>query len=511
MSVTAQELDILDTMLDECKSQNFGGGVYLVCKVVFLRCCGRFCTAWRGTLLHIQQSATGPQELNKSTVYCCGDLTSLTATAGDQTGGIYVDAGVTPQFDHFNISSNRLKQDANSVPQGRGAAIYGLYSRTGFDCTFLTLYNNTGNTITDCGSVADARLTFANIVLNKGSSGLGIVYADNYGMILTNCVFLRNTGAWDLYRSGGTGYVPFRLAHCFFDWPPLTDHYSVITDVVTSTTAPTHVIPHLDTAGCRAEIPFASDIWSQSSLLTPSRAIVSSFPLLGTLLGGTRDASQTRKFEVTSEWTRSGLAFNVTAGFPATQTAAATHSAFSTDSFRASLSRTKSSSVAVSKGFRASTSLVASLVFSVSVSEKAPLDTDSGVPGLITSFSRWLSTTQQLSERLEAKDELEAPPFVSESGTAKQSGLGRGVIGAIVGSLLFLLLVAGLLIFFLFCRQSEESKKESTSVSEVTPPLPDSELGNSRIDDHEFVNVLSADVPDGIQTFETDLWTGDGG
>jgi flagellar basal body-associated protein FliL len=76
------------------------------------------------------------------------------------------------------------------------------------------------------------------------------------------------------------------------------------------------------------------------------------------------------------------------------------------------------------------------------------------------------------------------------------------VIWAIVGSLLFLLLVAGLLIFFLFYRKSEESEKESTSVSELTPPLPDSEVGNIGIDDHEFVNILSVDTGDGIESAE---------
>jgi hypothetical protein len=192
-----------------------------------------------------------------------------------QNGGIYLSHYSLAFFIHFNFTSNLVTQNSSSVSQGRGAAIYGLYTPAGFNCSYLTLVNNSGNSIVDFGSPNLPRIIYANLISNACSSGFGVIYASTYGIALINCVFIGNTGGGDLYRSTGPNgsFTNFQLTNCFFSRSPNSNIYTVVANVVTSTTTATYVIGHFNTQICPAEIISNSEIFPLSSTHCPTKDI----------------------------------------------------------------------------------------------------------------------------------------------------------------------------------------------------------------------------------------------
>jgi hypothetical protein len=289
--ITAKELDLIDTSFDNCSSPSEGGALYLNCTLIFVRCCGRFCTARTGTFLRIADGSTGPHELSQGTMFCCGYKKAWADENGNNVGGIYLGKQATPFFHHFNLSSNVLRREGG-IYTGRGAAIYAIDSGAGFNCTYLTVHNNSGNTIIDVGGNAwycgnttypcpsgyIARFTNANIVSNVGSSGFAIVYATVYGMVLTNCIFLKNSGAVDLWRSvtssayGGWG-TQFQLTNCVFDRSPAATYYTVVSNVKVNSVTATYTIGHLNISGCYAPFTYQSGTFSQSAVFGPTSSI----------------------------------------------------------------------------------------------------------------------------------------------------------------------------------------------------------------------------------------------
>jgi hypothetical protein len=272
VSVTGSELECLDTIFDECSSQRFGGALYLLCKIVLIRCCGRFCTARTGTFLEIQDSTYGPHEFSQLTVVLCGHKKTWADGGTRQNGGIYLGRQARPFFKHVNMTSN-IVEVGTDLMSGRSAAIYGLYTSDGFNCTFVTLFNNSGNTVVDCGSTYLTRFTYANLVQNSGP--FGILYGSVYGLVLTYCVFLKNTGSFDIYLSDDDDAttnkeVPFILSHCYFDKLPGTASYTVVMDVITGVTHESFEIGHFHTSGCEAAVIYSSLPFSRTAAFSGS-------------------------------------------------------------------------------------------------------------------------------------------------------------------------------------------------------------------------------------------------
>jgi hypothetical protein len=237
-----------------------------------IRCCGRFCSAQTGTFLYLDCTSNAAHEFSQDTIVYCGHQKNW-AISAIQNGGIYLSSHSLAFFNHFNFTSNLVTQDELSVPQGRGAAIYGLSTSAGFNCSYLTLVNNSGNVIVDFGSPNLPRIIYANIISNACSIGFAIVHASTYGIALINCIFIGNTGGSDLYRSAGTGQTNFQLTNCFVSRSPNTDFYTVVANVVTSTTTATYVIGHFNTQICPAAVIFSSETFSFSAMQSPTKDI----------------------------------------------------------------------------------------------------------------------------------------------------------------------------------------------------------------------------------------------
>jgi hypothetical protein len=89
-----------------------------------------------------------------------------------------------------------------------------------------------------------------------------------------------------------------------------------------------------------------------------------------------------------------------------------------------------------------------------------------------------------------------------ESPMAWQSGVSEAMIITIVTSLLFLLVISGLLIFLLFCRKSEETPMAEETSSGVELPMTESQTYDEGFEGHEYENVMSGEMSDSF--FSTD-------
>jgi hypothetical protein len=187
-----EEFRAIDTTFDNCSVYAWGGAICIQGKFVVLRCCGRLCTARVGTMIYFGKAYEGSSEFSQLTMHSCGIEKTWPTPDDVQTGGIYFDANAEPFFNHMNQTSNILVQNRDVIGEGRRAAIYSQKNRKGFNCTFLTLFNNSGNAIIDCGQGLPARFSYANIILNFATDGFTVVYSTIIGMILTQCIFLDN-------------------------------------------------------------------------------------------------------------------------------------------------------------------------------------------------------------------------------------------------------------------------------------------------------------------------------
>jgi hypothetical protein len=281
LEIRTSELRLVDSTFSGCEAlQYYGGGFYVACKMIFLRCCGRFCSALVGTFFAIERNVAGPHELSQGTMFCCG-FTEMAPIKNERSNaGIYVGREVVPFFNHFNISHNMLYPTGDAVSSARGVAIYALGTGAGFNCSYLTLVNNTGNGIVDCGDGVRVQtpnppvFKYANIVQNDAAHG--VVYATIYGYILSDCVFVGNKGNFDLFCSvveGKTFRVSFKLTNCFFDSSPPAAMYSIVANVITATTTSTYEIGHLHNSGCPAALQYRSNTFQATSLFSETRKL----------------------------------------------------------------------------------------------------------------------------------------------------------------------------------------------------------------------------------------------
>jgi hypothetical protein len=260
---------VWDTIFVSCWSQTSGGALFVNASLILIRACARFCTALKGTFICVPSESTGPHDISQTTVVHCGYNKEWSGNPRYQNGALTLGTSADPRCNHCNMSSNVVLQDQATTFQGRGCVIYATFVDKGINCTFLTIFNNSGNAIVDCGSPNPTHFMFVNVVENSASAGFGVVYASTYGMILTHCVFLRNS-PWDLWRSSSSEQAPIILTNCVFDerqpsvaW--MTSMYTIGPNVTMGMTTATYVIGHHSTSGCQALVADASNAFSESS------------------------------------------------------------------------------------------------------------------------------------------------------------------------------------------------------------------------------------------------------
>jgi hypothetical protein len=284
--------------------------------MIFIRCCGRFCSALAGTFFAIESEVAGPHELSQGTMFCCG--LKKTWSSGKNNAGVYVGRNIVPFFNHFNISHNVLypygtleSHEDMYISSARGVAIYGMNSGAGFNCSFLTAVNNSGHAIIDCGmDTADGRqaqppvFNFANIVQNHATTGFGSVYATILGYVLSDCVFLGNSGGSDLYCSENKAdhfRKNFKLTNCFFSRPLTSGIYDIVNGVVTQTTTATYAIGHLHNEGCPAALQYASNTFKATSFYSGTRRLTETNRLVPTQATGHSDRAVTAGMDLSQK------------------------------------------------------------------------------------------------------------------------------------------------------------------------------------------------------------------
>jgi hypothetical protein len=228
-----------------------------------------------------------------------------------------------------------------------------------------------------------------------------------YGIALINCIFIGNSGSVDLYRSSGTGQTNFQLTNCFFSRSPLANIYTVISNVVISTTTATYLIGHFNTQVCPAECIFSSETFSLSSINPPTKSIAVTQELSASKGLFARTASppmsihfvsvlfqESRKYRTTA-------AFDVTVSFSATIRPALTVLFQSRDPLpdTALLSSVRVG-YAESNGFSRSVHLLSSSEFNhsrVLFGETAVLGSPAALPWTGPALTLWLADTEDAS------------------------------------------------------------------------------------------------------------------
>jgi hypothetical protein len=512
VSITGGELQCADTIFDECSSRRFGGALFLKCKIILIRCCGRFCTARTGTFLEIQDGTYGPHEFSQATVVLCGSPKTW-ADSGGQKGGLFLGRQARPFFNHLNMTSNSAEPE-DSLDSGRGAAIYGLHTSDGFNCTFLTLFNNSGHAIVDCGSVYLTRFSYVNVVNNYGD--YGIVYGSVHGLFLSHCIFVGNKGGGAIYRSDDPDdpgkETPFILSNCYFDSSPGRGTYTVIESVFTGTTGPTHEIGHFHTSGCVAAIVFRSKTFTQTVGFSPTRDQLRSGgwprtqPIRRSWTPAVSDPRPSSVFVSSHGQSGTGYrsetgCFSESVGWGRASEIYFSDAHPSIGVFMAS--RLVRTSVAISSAvggetveFTSSESCLISPFLSESLFQSSP---DSRPRGFFSASPTGSPSTRAGTVTQTGKHSVEASSTMVSTRVPDGQQLmedsppiGTGMVIGIVGGLLVLILLASLFTFLRLHRQQEHEIGEEEN-DLTRPDTQDSQMGGDIFHSHEYVNVLASD------------------
>jgi hypothetical protein len=147
--------------------------------VVMHRCCGNNCDADAGKFCYFPQyltDSTHRTDWSQVTQVLSGFPGRVSEIATD--GGIYLANSINATFNHCNFSHNTRK---------RGSALF-CQGLTGvFNASWLTVYNNTGNTGRETVRYATPRISYANFIENPITAGYAVISTNDYGMSLTQC------------------------------------------------------------------------------------------------------------------------------------------------------------------------------------------------------------------------------------------------------------------------------------------------------------------------------------
>jgi hypothetical protein len=237
--------------------------------VVMLRCCGNSCKADKGHFCYFKRQVAGwkyRMEFSQMSQVLCGTFTTSKTRILD--GGLYLHESVDATINHCNFSHNQAQS---------GSALFCDGTTGVFNSSWLTVYNNKGDTGVETLRDTTPRVSYANFIKNPVTAYYGLVYANNYGMILTKCCFVGNhinTGIWDIYRSNSekTSYV-FELWSCYFDQDLPEDIHVKVMDKAYTKTITSLQIQHHDASLCPAEFHYQSSPFTDSANLLPTPEI----------------------------------------------------------------------------------------------------------------------------------------------------------------------------------------------------------------------------------------------
>jgi hypothetical protein len=229
----------------------WGAGCYFkYTKVVIMRCCGDDCYADRGNFCCLRNGGSSRAyrtEFSQMTTIRCGS--GRIKPTNTYNGAVYFDEAVDGTLNHCNFTNNT--GTAGAVLLGRGD--------TGvFNASWLTVFGTLGNSAVETVRKTFPWISYANFVNNPINTGYGVLYADDWGMILIKCFFMGNTLP-NVYRSKpGTATNPFLLYQCYFDGSlPGATHATVVEQCYTSTNTQLE-IQHYHNNYCQAQFPYES-------------------------------------------------------------------------------------------------------------------------------------------------------------------------------------------------------------------------------------------------------------
>jgi hypothetical protein len=147
----------------------WGGACHFRCpSVVMFRCCGNTCDADAGKFCYFRGSLADSgyrAALSQVTQVLCGS--SGRVSGGFIDGGLYLNGRIDATLNHCNFSHNMCT---------RGCALFFAGTAGSFNASWITVYNNTGNTGLEalCDSVP--RVSYANFIKNPVTAGYGLVF-----------------------------------------------------------------------------------------------------------------------------------------------------------------------------------------------------------------------------------------------------------------------------------------------------------------------------------------------
>jgi hypothetical protein len=162
----------------------------------------------------------------------------------------------------MNVTLNNCNFSYNNCSRGAASFCEGVGGTAPFDATWMTVYRNAGGTGVETLRYSFHRISYANFIENYVK--LGVVYANDYGMILSNCAFMGN-GYYNIYRSNynsPTSQEIFQLYDCYFDANlPLSQHAAVVTRVFTYTNTQFEIW-HYENEYCEAQFGYDGGLFT---------------------------------------------------------------------------------------------------------------------------------------------------------------------------------------------------------------------------------------------------------